>query len=139
MQKASKLTVQENVIQQSESISASTGTDISASDLFYTMPVRRKFLKKHDTELRHITQLFHAFCLDYPHIHFKFFSDNKQVLNCPPVQRLLIDVRKCGKTYLQNTCSPWMHTHENDQVSILPVQFLIIKTFVLIELVSFYL
>ena len=84
-----KVTVQENVIQQSEFISAPTGTDISASDLFYTIPVRKKFLKKHDTELRHITQLFHAFCLDYPHIHFKFFSDKKQILNCPPVQKIV--------------------------------------------------
>lgn len=83
------VTVQENVVQRSEPISASTGTDISASDLFYTIPVRKKFLKKHDTELRHITQLFHAFCLDYPHIHFKFFSDKKQMLNCPPVQKII--------------------------------------------------
>lgn len=79
-----KVTVQENRIQQSEPISAPTGTDITASDLFYTIPVRKKFLKKDETELRHITQLFQAFCFAHPQIHFKFFSDNKQLFNCPP-------------------------------------------------------
>lgn len=83
------LTVQDSVIQSSEPISASTGTDISASDLFYNVPVRKKFLKKHDTELRHITHLFQAFCLDYPLIHFKLFSDNKQTLNCPPMHNIV--------------------------------------------------
>jgi DNA mismatch repair protein MutL len=82
------VTIQNNVIQQCEPISASVGTDISAADLFFNIPARKKFLKKNDTELRHITQLFHAFCLVYPHIHFKFFSDNKQTLNCPPVHTI---------------------------------------------------
>ncbi len=113
-----KLTVQENVIQQSEPISASTGTDISAADLFYTIPVRKKFLKKHDTELRHITQLFHAFCLDYPRIHFKFLSDNKQVLNCPPVQKI---IDRCTQLW-QNIPAEHMLTidtqHKNDSLHI---------------------
>lgn len=82
------VTVQDNIIQKCEPISAATGTDISAANLFFNIPARKKFLKKNDTELRHITQLFHAFCLAYPHIHFKFFSDNKQTLNCPPVHNI---------------------------------------------------
>jgi len=56
---------------------------------FFPDLANKKFLKKHDTELRHITQLFHAFCLDYPLIHFKFFSDKKQMLNCPPTQKII--------------------------------------------------
>jgi DNA mismatch repair protein MutL len=83
-----QLQLHDSIIQTIEPISASTGTDICASDLFYTIPVRKKFLKKNDTELRHITQLFHAFCFSYPAIHFKLFSDNKQLLNCPPVKSI---------------------------------------------------
>ena len=113
-----RLTVQENVIQHTESTNASTGTDISASDLFYNIPVRKKFLKKHETELRHITQLFHAFCLAHPLIHFKFFSDNKQVLNCPAVQKI---IDRCAQLW-QNISTHQMLTtdsqHEKDSLHI---------------------
>lgn len=83
-----KLTVTNSAITSEQSIAAPTGTDISVADLFYNVPARKKFLKKRETEWRHIHQLFQAFCLDYPHIHFKLFSDDKLIHNCPPTQHL---------------------------------------------------
>ncbi len=79
----------ENSIIISESIAPhTTGTDISVKDLFFNIPARQKFLKSRDTEWRHVLQLVTAFCLDYPDIHFKLFSESKQILNCPPVHSL---------------------------------------------------
>ncbi len=60
-----------------------TGTDITIHNLFYNIPARQKFLKKTQTEWRHIQQLFHAFCFAYPSIHFKLFSEDKSVYNYP--------------------------------------------------------
>jgi DNA mismatch repair protein MutL len=83
-----KLSVEQNSINNIEAVSATTGTDIAIQDLFYNIPARKKFLKTRDTEWRHILQLMHAFCLDYPNIHFKLFSEDKIVLNCPPTDDL---------------------------------------------------
>lgn len=71
------------VINQTE-VSANTGTDIRIADLFYNVPARKKFLKTNETELRQITVLFQAFCLDYQQLHFKLYSQNALVFNCPP-------------------------------------------------------
>jgi DNA mismatch repair protein MutL len=84
-----KVCVQENAIQSTDIVPAPIGTDISATDLFYNMPARQKFLKKTDTEWRHVLQLMQAFCLDYPSIHFKVIADGKQLLHCPAVDSIV--------------------------------------------------
>ncbi len=83
-----KLTVANSAILSQETIAAQTGTDIAVANLFYNVPARKKFLKKRETEWRHIHQLFQAFCLDYPHIHFKIYSEGKLLNNCPPMNEL---------------------------------------------------
>jgi DNA mismatch repair protein MutL len=82
-----KLEVANSAIINEQPIAIPTGTDITCADLFYNVPARKKFLKKRETEWRHIHQLFQAFCLDYPHIHFKLFSEGKLVHNCPPTEK----------------------------------------------------
>lgn len=83
-----KLTITNSALISEEPIAAPTGTDIAVSDLFYAIPARKKFLKKRETEWRHIQQLFQAFCLDYPDIHFKLYSEGKLFYNCPPTASL---------------------------------------------------
>ncbi|MBR4483214.1 MAG: DNA mismatch repair endonuclease MutL, partial [Paludibacteraceae bacterium] len=53
-----------------EFISCSEGTQILVKDLFYNIPVRRKFLKKNETELRSILNVFQQIALVYPSIRF---------------------------------------------------------------------
>jgi len=84
-----KVIVAENSIKEKRTIGCAVGTDISITDLFYNVPARKKFLKKEQTEWRHIQQLFQAFCLNYPAIHFKLFSAGKCILNCPATKDLL--------------------------------------------------
>ena len=84
-----KVTIAENSIKEKIPIGCATGTDIAITDLFYNVPARKKFLKKEQTEWRHIQQLFQAFCLSYPTIHFKLFSSEKCILNCPSTKNLL--------------------------------------------------
>lgn len=76
-----------------ETVSRSTigcpiGTSILIEDLFYTVPARKKFLKKDETEWRAIVQLFQALCLDYQMIHFQLYHDGSLVHNCPPTTTL---------------------------------------------------
>lgn len=97
-----KLQLEHGEVVTQETAPHTTGTDITVSDLFFNIPARKKFLKKAVTEYRHIQQLFHAFCYDYPHIHFKFFSENKLLLNCPPVATF---VERCKQLWDKTTTS----------------------------------
>lgn len=83
-----KVHVEQNDIISQEIVSCPQGTDFSIADLFYTVPARKKFLKKKESEWRHIAQLFQAFCLDYSAIHFQLYSEDKNIYNCPPVTKL---------------------------------------------------
>ncbi len=66
-----------------ESATCAIGTDISVINLFFNVPVRRKFLKKDETESRAIIMLIQAFSLMYPGVHFQLHSENTLLLNCP--------------------------------------------------------
>ena len=64
------------------------GTDISIHSLFYNVPVRKKFLKKDETEMRAITTLMHAFALTHTHVHFQLHTQHALILNCPKTATL---------------------------------------------------
>ena len=86
IQQGIKLQRMHGKTQTIEEVSCTNGTDINVEDLFFNVPARKKFLKTPQTEWRHIVLLFQAFCFDYPSIHFKLYSDNKCIHNCPSVQ-----------------------------------------------------
>lgn len=66
-----------------ECVTCAIGTDIAVSKLFFNVPVRKKFLKKDETESRAIITLVQAFALTYPAIHFQLYSEDTCLLNCP--------------------------------------------------------
>ena len=82
---AIKIVLENNTILKEEFLHANHGTDILIEDLFFNVPARKKFLKTTQTELRQIMLLFQAFCLAYPAIHFKLFSQETLIHNCPVV------------------------------------------------------
>ena len=84
-----KLELEDSKVISEEEVPFVQGTDLSIQDIFYNTPVRQKFLKKRETEQRHITQLMHSFCLDYLDITFKFFVDGKQIITCPATDDII--------------------------------------------------
>jgi DNA mismatch repair protein MutL len=63
--------------------SASGGTRISVKNLFFNVPVRRKFLKTVSTEINHITEYVTKLALAYPNISFTLTHDGKNILTAP--------------------------------------------------------
>jgi DNA mismatch repair protein MutL len=59
---------------------ANQGTRAEVSDLFYSTPARRKFLKSQMTETRHIIDLATNFALAFPQIAFRLTVDGREVL-----------------------------------------------------------
>lgn len=53
------------------------GTNIRVKNLFYNVPVRRKFLKTDQTELRNLKTEFYHIALVYPSVRFTFVSQDE--------------------------------------------------------------
>ena len=61
------------------------GTTIEVRNLFYNTPVRRKFLKKPQTELGHISEAFTRIALPSPSVHFTLRHNDRLVFDLPAV------------------------------------------------------
>jgi DNA mismatch repair protein MutL len=67
-----------------EPCSCPVGTNIKVSNLFFNVPVRRKFLKSDQTELRNLLTEFYHIVLVYPQVAFTFVHNDEIVLELPP-------------------------------------------------------
>ena len=59
------------------------GTNIKVSNLFFNVPVRRKFLKTDQTELRNLLNEFYHIVLVYPKVSFTFVHNDEILLELP--------------------------------------------------------
>ncbi len=56
------------------------GTEISVEELFFNVPVRRKFLKSEPTELTHITRQVMHYALAYPEVEFELTHQGRSLI-----------------------------------------------------------
>ena len=68
-----------DVVRQ-EVCSCPVGTNIKVSNLFFNVPVRRKFLKSDQTELRNLLTEFYHIVLVYPKVTFTFVHNDEILL-----------------------------------------------------------
>ena len=71
-----------DVVRQ-ELCSCPVGTNIKVSNLFFNVPVRRKFLKSDQTELRNLLNEFYHIVLVYPKVAFTFVHNDEILLELP--------------------------------------------------------
>lgn len=64
------------------------GTHITVSNLFSSVPARKKFLKSEKTEFRLIAELVTQYALAHPHIRFSLMHNGKQVLDLPKLNNI---------------------------------------------------
>ena len=64
-------------------IGAPDGTTIITRDLFFNVPVRRKFLKSGMTEAAHIAELMEKLALSHPEIAFRLIQNGQLKLQTP--------------------------------------------------------
>lgn len=69
--------VEEGKIIDKKPIGCPKGTTMIVRDLFYNVPVRKKFLKSDKTEANHIDDILYRLALGNSHISFKYVKDNK--------------------------------------------------------------
>ena len=71
-----------DVVRQ-EPCACPVGTNIKVSNLFFNVPVRRKFLKTDQTELRNLLTEFYHIVLVYPKVTFTFVHNDEILLELP--------------------------------------------------------
>ncbi|MGB5912105.1 MAG: DNA mismatch repair endonuclease MutL, partial [Promethearchaeia archaeon] len=78
-----KLLIEGGKTIQKEEVSCPIGTNFRVKHLFYNIPARKKFLKKDNTELGHITDIIQRYSLAFPLLHFIYIHNGLTILNCP--------------------------------------------------------
>ncbi len=78
-----RLIVENGHEQQKEQCGAPLGTSLAVKNLFYNLPVRRKYMKSKQVELGHISDLVTRYALAYPMVHFRLVHNNLTLLNSP--------------------------------------------------------
>ncbi len=78
-----RLTLAAGKLQQVEEAGLPAGTSIVVEDLFFNLPVRRKFLKSEGTELSHIAGVVTNYALAHPEIQFTLRHGGRGLLDCP--------------------------------------------------------
>ena len=64
-----------------EQCAAPIGTSLKIKNLFYNLPVRKKFLHSDKVELGHISDIVSRYALAYPQVHFKLIHNDLTLIN----------------------------------------------------------
>lgn len=70
------------------------GTTIEARNLFFNMPVRRKFLKSAQTEFSHIQEAIVRIAIPHTEVAFTLKRDGRVILDLPVVDDMLERIRR---------------------------------------------
>jgi DNA mismatch repair protein MutL len=77
------LSIEGGEIKTDKKTSTSDGTRIAVKNLFFNVPVRRKFLKSTSTEINYITEFTTRLALAYPNISFSLNHNGKSLISAP--------------------------------------------------------
>ncbi|MCF6155196.1 MAG: DNA mismatch repair endonuclease MutL [Candidatus Brocadia sp.] len=81
-----EVTIDGGILGKIKECGAPEGTQVEVRDLFFNVPVRKKFLRTIPTEMAYISEVLTRFALSYPAIHFTLMHNNRTVFNLPPVR-----------------------------------------------------
>jgi DNA mismatch repair protein MutL len=77
--------IEGGVLRKSERVGMGTGTAVEVRNLFFNVPVRRKFLKGSGVEAAHIQELLIKLALAFPTVAFTYSEDGRSKIDAPPV------------------------------------------------------
>ncbi|MCL4504232.1 MAG: DNA mismatch repair endonuclease MutL [Deltaproteobacteria bacterium] len=83
-----RLVVVAGELKESSPWAAAPGTSVSAAELFFNTPARRKFLKSKDAEQAQILETMRHLALGYPSVHFTLKTPARVLLSAPPTSDL---------------------------------------------------
>ncbi|MDD5711716.1 MAG: DNA mismatch repair endonuclease MutL [Smithellaceae bacterium] len=78
-----RVVVEAGTVKSIEDAGCPTGTSIKVTDIFASVPVRRKFLKTDAVEQGHCLEATERLALAHPEVRFKMVASGREVLNIP--------------------------------------------------------
>jgi len=89
-----RLSISGSRMMKQEPTSCPVGSNFSVENLFFNVPVRRKFLKSNTTELNNILSAFERIVLVYPQVSFTFHNNGVEVFNLKSatIHQRIVDV-----------------------------------------------
>lgn len=89
-----RLSISGSRVMKQEPASCPVGSNFSVENLFFNVPVRRKFLKSNTTELNNILSAFERIVLVYPQVSFTFHNNGVEVFNLKSatIHQRIVDV-----------------------------------------------
>jgi len=106
------LVIEGGEIVSDKQASAPKGTLISVKNLFFNVPVRRKFLKTISTEINHITEYVTKLALANPSISFTLTHNGKDILTAPKGD-LIVQITAIFGENIARACLP-INKKENE-------------------------
>ncbi|MBS3762399.1 MAG: DNA mismatch repair endonuclease MutL [Planctomycetes bacterium] len=79
-----EITAEGGEIGQVKPTSSPPGTQVEVRNLFFNVPVRRKFMKTPATEMAHVSEAVTRLALAYPEVSFVLEHQSRKVFNLPP-------------------------------------------------------
>ncbi len=81
-----EIVIEGGVLRKSDRIGMGRGTTIEVANLFYNVPVRRKFLKSANIEAGYIQELLTKLALAFTSVAFTYSEEGRVKLDAPPVR-----------------------------------------------------
>ena len=106
-----KIEISDGVSLKKSPCSCSNGTTFTIEQLFYNVPVRRKFLKSEATECAHIVNCVRLYALAYPHVHFTLKRDNRLIFSSPQCDKL---EDRIIELWPKRPCKSWINLDEKE-------------------------
>ncbi|MDR0538420.1 MAG: DNA mismatch repair endonuclease MutL [Tannerellaceae bacterium] len=78
-----RLSIAGSILQEITPDNCDVGSNFAIKNLFFNIPVRRKFLKSNDVEFRHIITEFERIALVYPDLHLSLYRESDEIFNLP--------------------------------------------------------
>lgn len=82
------LRISGSVTESCEPCSCNTGSSFAVKNLFFNIPVRRKFLKGNSTEFKYIIQEFQRIALCYPEVEMNLYHHEEEIFLLPAGSRI---------------------------------------------------
>jgi len=83
------LVVEGGVLRQSDRVAMNKGTSIEVRNLFFNVPVRRRFLKNPALESGYIHELVTRLVLAFPHVNILYSENGRIKVDAPPADSVL--------------------------------------------------
>jgi DNA mismatch repair protein MutL len=110
------LSIEGGEIKIDKKTTASNGTRIAVKNLFFNVPVRKKFLKSNTTEINHITEFSTKLALAYPHISLTLNHNGKSIISAPK-GTLISQITSVFGNQIARACIPLEKSDDNYSIS----------------------